>query len=92
MVAFGWEDRVPIVMCQLCVCYTEANVVGLSGLCSRRIPAGGPVFRRGRFMQGRHPRKELSLDGPFDRFPIGESFEEDPSGWAALLGFMGLPA
>jgi hypothetical protein len=27
MVALGGEDRVPIVMCQLCGLYTEANVV-----------------------------------------------------------------
>jgi hypothetical protein len=77
------------VMCLSWGCYTEANVVGLSGMCSRHIPAGEPVYRQGRFLQGRHPRKDLALDGPFEPLPAGESFEEDPSGWAALLGSLG---
>ncbi len=44
------------------------------------------MYSRGRVLQRRHPRKGLSLDGRFEQLPAGESFEEDPSGWASLLG------
>ncbi len=44
------------------------------------------------FSAAGNPRSHICssrLDGPFDRPPVGVSFQEDPSGWASLLG---LPA
>ena len=56
MVAFGFVDRAPIVVCRTCGCYREANCVGLGERCTGRIPQGGPVYRRKRFLSGLHPR------------------------------------
>ncbi len=36
---------------------------------------------------GQHLRRDLLMDGPFDRLPVRASFEEDPLSRASLLGF-----
>ncbi len=89
MVAFCFCDRAPVVKCRLCGCYTEATCVGLGSQCPRRIPQGGPVYRRGRFLAGRHPRRDINLEGPYFDLSAGQALEDDLDGW---VRFLGLPA
>ncbi len=60
VVAFGFVDRAPIVMCRTCGCYTEATCVGRGERCTGRIPQSGPVYRRKHFLSGLHPRPDLT--------------------------------
>ena len=77
-VAFVQGSRVPLVCCVLCGCFSEgcSNVIGLRKLCSHQAsapkgpePSKGAQYRLGRFLKGRHPTRDVALEGPFRSLP-----------------------
>ena len=77
-VAFLEGSRVPLVCCVQCGCFSEAcsNVIGLRRQCVHRKagpkgsePSKGAKYRLGRFLKGKHPTKDLGLEGPFSMLP-----------------------
>ena len=80
-VVFVQGSLVPVVCCEQCGCHSEAgsNVIGLARECMHKArhvgaperagPSKGARYRLGRFLKGKHPTRELALDGPFRMLP-----------------------
>jgi hypothetical protein len=88
---FVWVagTRAQVICCLKCGCYAEAGAIGLAKACPRIGPSKGARYRLGRFLNGLHPTKALSLDGPYRELP-SEAVWRVPStvfaGWTPSEG------
>ena len=89
-VAYIIGSRVPVVCCIGCGCHTEggSNVIGLARRCVASGPKAmlskGAQYRLGRFLKGKHPLREATLDGPYELLPTNELWRARVA-WPTML-------
>jgi len=64
-------SRCPVAVCTKCGCMAEAQARGLLERCAGTARASkGNRYRLARFLQGRHPRRDEVIDGPWQGLPV----------------------